>query len=261
MPTSLLSLPPELLTQIALLVLGSPCHNEIHVSPPRSRFTYEDGPPPAQLVNTDYPSTSPRRTPPARPSSTLGLSTPSSSTRSCTLETLPRRPFNPHLVHTTISLLLVCQYLRAVATPIYYSHRTWAIGNQARSPTIATFRDFLTAIGPSARSHIQSIMVVSSHGYGCFWLGPPTGWIPQLKRCGRIQSVQIRMSWAWRAAIDRRDGAWRQKCVDAWRNTGLQEVKHVAPCGDIRPTQQLYPGRLWNSKVEGILDKAFGQEF
>ena len=257
MSTGLLSLPPELLAQIALLLLGSPYSNEIYVSPPRSRFTYEDGPSPARLVSS---SSSPRRTPPARPTVIPPeSSTPSTSTRSCTLAALPRRPYNPHLIHTAISLLLVCRYLRAVGTPIYYRHHTWAIGYQTRSPTIATFREFLTAIGPVARSHVQSIVVVSSRGYDCFWKGPPTAWIRQLQRCGALQSVQFRMSWQWRERIDLRDAVWRQKCVDAWRNAGLQEVKHVAPCGFQRPSNVPWYRVNSFSNIDATLDKAFGQ--
>ena len=261
MPTTLLSLPPELLTQIASLVLGSPYLCQINVSPPRSRFTYEDGPSPAQLASMDYPSTRPRRTPPARSSSTPDLRIPSNSTRSCTLSILPRRPFNPHLTHTTISLLLVCHYLRAVGTPIYYGQRAWAIGIQSRAPTIATFRDFLTAIGPLATSCIQSIMVVSSRGYDCFWEGPPTGWIPQLKRCGGLQKVLVRMSWQWCQKIGLRDSLWRQRCVDAWRDTGLHEVKHVVPHSPGTPQAVLDFAPLYGSNIEATLDKAFSHGF
>ena len=262
MPASLLSLPPELLAQIAFSVLAPPCHGDFYVAPPPERFTYVDGPSPAkspsvQAIAIDNSHQIPRPTPRARAFSTPGLSSPSSRTRSCLLAALPRRSFNPHLTHTSISLLLVCRYLRAVATPIYYSRCAWVIGIQHRSPYTAVFRKFLNAIGPLARSHIRSITVVTSRGYDCFWKGPPKEWIPQLKRCGGLESVRVKMSWQWKEAIALRDDVWRQKCVDAWRNSGLQEIKHVAPHHPLHHRERIRWSAASNRDIEAILNRAF----
>ena len=73
--------------------------------------------------------------------------------------------------------------------------------------------------------------------------------------------MQVRMSWQWRAMIDLRDGVWRQKCVDTWCNTGLQEVKNVVPCSVSRPLGVSVNDRRSMSKIEQTLDQAFGRGF
>lgn len=234
MSPNLLSLPPELLTQISnLVLLPSPTSSTIRisVSPPRARFTYDDAPQhvvpstDSKGVNRQQPgwaSISPLRTP---PSPTSPPTPGGRSTRSTTLAKLRRRSYNPHRTHTAISLLLVCRYLYALGTPIYYGQHYWDIGIHARSPTIPTFRYFLDNIGPLARAHIRTIVVVSSHGYGCFWEGLPSAWVSQLQRCAGLRLVIVAMSSYWVTRFNAEDDTWKRECFEAWQKKGLGHVR------------------------------------
>lgn len=65
--------------------------------------------------------------------------------------------------------------------------------------------------------------------------------------------MRINMIRRWNPAVARRDDVWRQKCVDGWRNKGLQEVKQVAPKSQ---PFWIYPYSDW--VIEKTLDQAFG---
>lgn len=226
MSPTLLSLPPELLTQISNLVLLPSLTSRVHVSPPRARFTYDDAPP-LGFPSKDSASAlmGPLQTPPSH------MNPPTScdrSTRSTTLWKLRSRPYNPHRTHTTISLLLVCRHLHALGAQIYYGHHQWYICIHARSPTIQTFRSFLGAIGPLARAHIRTVVVVSSYGYECFWEGLPSAWIVQLQRCTGLRAVIFSMGSRWVKTIIAKDERWKRMCAETWEKKGPGGVKVVA---------------------------------
>ncbi|KAG7008494.1 hypothetical protein G7Y79_00005g016350 [Physcia stellaris] len=228
MPPTLLSLPPELLTQISNLVLLPSSPARIRVSPPRARFTYDDAPPRGLPSKDSAPALmSPLQTPPSH----TNPATPCDrSTRSTTSWKLRSRPYNPHRTSTTISLLLVCRHLHALGAQIYYGRHQWYIGLHARSPTIQTFRSFLGAIGPLARAHIRTVVVLSSYGYECFWEGLPRAWIVQLQRCTGIRAVIFSMSCHWAKTIIAKDERWKNMCAETWENKGPGGVKVVAEC-------------------------------
>ena len=256
MSSNLLSLPPELLLEIASLALLS--HNEtpIFVSTPRTRFTYQDPPSPSSCEGSLEPqdnafsSTSPARTPPKKLTS---IPQTERSTRSSFYRSLPQRPYNPHHTCTTISLLLVSRQLHALSTPIYYSHHAWAIGIHGRTPTISTFRHFLAAIGPLARRSIRTVVVYTRYGYDCYWNGLPSAWVALLRRCEGLTDVRISMTRLWGKAIMLRDVGWRARCVEAWRRKGLEKITTLGPWqSGVDIGNEEVP-----SYVATILDRAF----
>ena len=229
MSVGLLSLSDELLVQISTLVLISSQERWMRISPPRTRFTYENcqwqaspsRPTKLSLQRTGIPSQSPRRAPRKRYVPSANHYFPSSFTRSLALAALPQRPYNPYLTRTSVSYLFVCRYLRNLATPIFYGNYSWHIGLHDRAPTICTFRSFLDAIGSVARSCIRSILVLTRFGYNCLWECLPSGWIVQLRRCKGLRVVYVSTSQRWVRLLSRRDN-WSEKLAEIWCSKGLE---------------------------------------
>ena len=222
MPLGLLSLPDELLVQIFEAVLVTPTQQRVRITQPKTRFTYRDPP-------WRTPQSPPRRRSTlsqASASSTIAFS-PGPATRSRAYAALPQRPYNPFHTRTTISCLFVCRHLRALATPFFYSNRAWEIGIHDRAPTISIFRSFLDDIGPVARPHIRSIVVLSRFGYNCLWDGLPSAWITQLGRCTGLRNVWVSMSQSWVDELEGTEYPWTDKFAKIWRLKGLSNVQEV----------------------------------
>ena len=233
MSVDLLSLPDELLIQISTFVLVSHKYPKIRISSPRSRFTYED--PPSQATPKTTKLRKPRKeykpttTSSKKPAFPVKSSSPSQYTRSRARAALPQRLYDPYKTRTSVSYLYVCQHLRALATPIYYSSHAWEIGLHNREPTIYTFRGFLDAIGPISSSSIRSVIVLTRFGYNCLWEGLPSGWIRQLRRCRGLRVVWVLMSLCWVRGLESRGDNWSEKLAEMWQRKGLEGVIEVRP--------------------------------
>lgn len=261
MPVGLLSLPDELLVQISTLVLVSPIARLARISQPRIRFTYEDPPSQPTPLSISKPSSqSPQKSPRKRPTASISHYPPSIVTRSRTLAAFPERHYDPYKTRTTISYLFVCQYLRNLATPIFYGNYAWHVGIHDRAPTICTFRCFLDAIGPNARSHIRSIIVFTRFGYSCLLECLPIGWITELRRCEGLRVVYVSTTLRWAGKMLSRKDGWREKLADIWRRKGLEGVEKVEPWNFGLPhDDRLLVGNFYPSDdVDIFLDKILG---
>ena len=219
MPIGLLSLPDELLVQVFEAALVTPTEQRVRITQPKTRFTYRDPP---------WQDTPPRRSklPTASASSIIPI-TPSPTTRSRVYAALPQRPYNSFHTRTTVSCLFVCRHLRALATPFFYGNIAWEIGIHDRAPTLSTFRSFLDDIGPVARPHIRSIVVLSRFGYNCLWDGLPSAWNTQLSRCTGLRMVWVSMSQSWVDELEATEYPWSDKFASVWRLKGLSNVQEV----------------------------------